>query len=151
MTEQLNLNSFLIVDDSGTARMIIRQCIEIAGFHGREFLEARNVKEAWQILQQQKVDLIVTDLNMPGLDGRALLRLIKDAPELSSTCVIVITSAKNPAKEAELRDLGASSVLDKPISPACIYQVLRNLTRDNNRSEKTHECQSNEQVMPNPD
>ncbi|MGD0153879.1 MAG: response regulator [Thermacetogeniaceae bacterium] len=137
MTEKGNLNSFLIVDDSGTARMIIRQCIEIAGFHGKEFFEARDVKEAWQILQQQKVDLIVTDLNMPGLDGRDLLRLIKGAPELSSTCVIVITSTKNPAKEAELRDLGASSVLDKPVSPACIYQVLMNLTRNDSRSDQT--------------
>ncbi len=130
MTEKANLNSFLIADDSGTARMIIRQCIEIAGFHGKEFLEARDGKEAWQILQHQRVDMVFTDLNMPGLDGRALLKLIKSTPELSSTCVIVITSTNNPAKEAELRDSGVSSVLGKPVSPASIYQALRALTRN---------------------
>lgn len=138
MTESTNLNSFLIADDSSTARMIIRQCIEIAGFHGKEFLEARDGKEAWQILQHHRVDMVFTDLNMPELDGRALLKLIKSMPELSSTCVIVITSTKNPAKEAELRDLGASSVLDKPVSPASIYQTLTAFTRNDSEMKNEH-------------
>lgn len=129
MTDKADLNSFLIVDDSGTARMIVKQCIEIAGFHGKEFLEARDGQEAWQLLQQQRVNMVFTDLNMPGLDGRALLERIKSTPELANTCVVVITSANNPAKEAELRDAGASCVLGKPISPASVYQALMALSK----------------------
>ena len=136
MTDKADLNSFLIVDDSGTARMIVKQCIEIAGFHGKEFLEARDGKEAWRILHQQRVDMVFTDLNMPGLDGRALLERIKSTPELANTCVVVITSASNPAKEAELRDAGASCVLGKPVSPANVYQALTALTRNDSGSEK---------------
>jgi two-component system chemotaxis response regulator CheY len=126
----MNLDSFLIVDDSSTARMIIRRCIEIAGWHGREFLEAGDGKEAWQILQERRVDLVVSDLNMPGWSGRTLLQRIKSTPGLSSTCVVVITSSKNPHQEAELKAAGASFVLDKPVSPAVIFHTLAALSAD---------------------
>ena len=124
MTDSEEIDTFLIVDDSGTARMIIKQCIEIAGFRNRSFIEACNGKEAWQILQQASVDMIITDLNMPELDGRMLLELIKATPELASIPVIVVTSASNPAREAELIGLGAIAVIGKPVSPASMYKTL---------------------------
>lgn len=124
MTDNKEIGAFLIVDDSGTARMIIKQCIEIAGFWNRSFIEARNGKEAWQILQHTSVDMIVTDLNMPELDGRMLLERIKTTPALSSIPVIVVTSAGNPAREAELIGLGATAVIGKPVSPASMYKTL---------------------------
>ena len=67
MTDNKEINTFLIVDDSSTARMIIKQCIEIAGFRDRAFIEARNGEEAWQIVQHVRVDMIITDLNMPEI------------------------------------------------------------------------------------
>jgi two-component system chemotaxis response regulator CheY len=124
MTDSKDIDTYLIVDDSGTARMIMKQCIEMAGFRDKVFIEACNGAEAWQILQQEKVNMIITDLNMPELDGRMLLRLIKDTPALSSIPVIVVTSTGNPAREAELTSLGAASVLNKPVSPASVYKTL---------------------------
>ena len=124
MTDRKEIDIFLIVDDSGTARMIIKQCIEIVGFRDRAFVEARNGEEAWQILQNMRVDMIITDLHMPGMGGRMLLERIKTTPDLSSIPVIVATSASNPEKEAELLGLGASAVLAKPVSPAGMYRTL---------------------------
>lgn len=135
MTENPRLSSFLIVDDSGMSRMLIRQCIENVGFEDCEFLEARDGEEAWQLLQQQKVDLVLTDLNMPKMDGHTLLRQIKNTPEFCSVRVILITSSKNSAREAELMCSGASAVLDKPISPTTIYQALMSLSDDKSELE----------------
>ncbi len=129
MTDSKEINTFLIVDDSITARMIIKQCIEIAGFRDWAFIEARNGEEAWQILQHVRVDMIITDLNMPVLDGRMLLERIKTTPAASSTPVIVVTSTTNPAQEAELIGLGASAVMGKPVSPAEVYKTLSDVNR----------------------
>jgi two-component system chemotaxis response regulator CheY len=115
--------------------MIIKQCIAIAGFRDRAFIEARNGEEAWQILQHVKVDMIITDLNMPVLDGRMLLERIKTTPAVSSTQVIVVTSTANPAQEAELIGLGASAVMGKPVSPAEVYRTLADVNR-NGRERK---------------
>jgi two-component system chemotaxis response regulator CheY len=124
MTDGKDTHTFLIVDDSNTARMIVKQCIEIAGFRDWTFIEARNGEDAWEILQHSNVDIVITDLNMPALDGRMLLKRIKAAPAVSSIPVVVVTSTTNPAQEAELIGLGASAVLGKPVSPANVYRIL---------------------------
>jgi two-component system chemotaxis response regulator CheY len=110
--------------------MIIKQCIQIAGFRDQGFIEARNGEEAWQILQQERVGMIITDLNMPVLDGRMLLERIKTTPAVSSTPVIVVTSTTNPAQEAELIGLGALAVIGKPVSPAEVYNTLGAINRN---------------------
>ena len=127
MTDGKDTNTILIVDDSSTARMIIKQCIEIAGFRDWAFIEARNGEDAWEILQHERVEMIFTDLNMPVLDGRMLLKRVKTTSAVSSTPVIVVTSSINPAQEADLIGLGASAVVGKPVSPAKVYKVLAGL------------------------
>ena len=119
----------MIADDSGTARMFIRRCLEIAGFQEAEFLEAANGHEAIALLRQGGADLVMTDLNMPECDGIELLKQIKADKELKMVPVVVVTSAKNPAKEAELLIHGAVAVLAKPVSPAGISAVLGRIQR----------------------
>ncbi|MCX5864802.1 MAG: response regulator [Deltaproteobacteria bacterium] len=114
-----------IVDDSGTARMFIRRCLEIAGFQGAEIIEAENGKDALEKIRNAPVDLLLTDLTMPVMDGTTLLKWIKANPKLSALPVLVISSAGNPAKEIELKALGAMGVLDKPVSPAKLNMLLR--------------------------
>lgn len=113
-----------IVDDSGTARMFIQRCLEVIGFRDAEFIESANGKEALDKTMQNPVDLLVTDLTMPVMDGETLLKWIKGSPTLKELPVLVISSAGNPAKEAELIKLGAMAVLAKPFTPADLYRVL---------------------------
>lgn len=113
-----------IVDDSSTARMFIRRCLEIAGFQGAEIIEAENGKDALEKIRHTPVDLLLTDLTMPVMDGTTLLKWIKANPKSSGLPVLVISSAGNPAKEVELKALGAMGVLNKPVSPAKLNMLL---------------------------
>ncbi|MFH7319962.1 PleD family two-component system response regulator [Desulfurivibrio sp. D14AmB] len=116
-----------IVDDSSTARMFIRRCLEIAGFGEAEIIEAENGREALEKIRQTPVDLLLTDLTMPVMDGLTLLRWLKGNPKLAELPVLVITSAGNPARKKELVDLGVMGVIDKPVSPAKLSQILQPL------------------------
>ncbi|MEW6217913.1 MAG: response regulator [Thermodesulfobacteriota bacterium] len=116
-----------IVDDSATARMFVRRCLAIIGLAEAEFVELANGQEALACIRELPVDLLVTDLTMPLMDGETLLKWMKANPKLCSVPVLVITSAGNPAKEAELTARGALAVLAKPITPAGLMKALAHL------------------------
>ncbi len=80
----------IIVDDSTTARMIVRRCLEIAGFSDAEFIEAENGKEALALLKEHKVDFVISDLNMPVMDGEMLLKWMKASPKLTDIPLVVL-------------------------------------------------------------
>ncbi len=123
----MSIETIMIVDDSAMARLIMKQCLEIAGYRGKQFIEAINGKDALEKLIKQKADLVVTDLNMPVMEGNALLDNIKNTPELKETPVIIITSNSNSARETELKNKGAFAVINKPISPAVIHKICSQL------------------------
>jgi two-component system, chemotaxis family, chemotaxis protein CheY len=114
----------LIVDDSSTARMFIRRCLEIAGCRGADFQEAGNGKEALDLLKEAPVDFILADLNMPVLDGRNMLKRLKSSPRTCDIPVVVISSASNPASDVELIAEGAYAVLSKPITPPVLIASI---------------------------
>jgi len=118
------MKRIIIADDSATARMFIKRCLEIIGLGEAEFIEAENGKAALNVAKQQVPDLLLTDLNMPVMDGETLLKWVKASPKLCEVPVIVITSAGNPAKEAQLLELGARQVINKPISPPVMMDAL---------------------------
>lgn len=128
------MKTIIIVDDSSTARMFTRRCLEIAGCREATFIEAENGKEALLNLKEQGADFVVTDLNMPIMDGATLLKWIKASPKLNDIPVVVVTSAGNPAKEQELADLGAFAVLSKPISPAGLVSAIGVLLENEEKS-----------------
>ncbi|RMF68905.1 MAG: response regulator [Calditrichaeota bacterium] len=122
------METIVIADDSVAARMIIRRCLEIAGFAQSTFLEAADGAEALELAKSNRVGLLVTDLNMPNMDGRSLLRRIKASPRLTDVPVLVISSAGNEGLTRELKQEGAFDVLNKPVSPANLASILRDLT-----------------------
>jgi two-component system chemotaxis response regulator CheY len=125
------MKRIVIVDDSRTSRMFIRRCFEITCLAETDFHEAADGVEAMALLKRvNNVDLLVTDLNMPNMDGEMLLKSVKDDEALSGLPVVVITSAGNPAKEAELLAQGALAVLNKPVSPATLSDKLGALFQD---------------------
>ena len=121
----------IVADDSATARMIIKRCLQIAGCGDSIFLEAVDGVEALEIAKSNDVNLVVTDLNMPNMDGASLLRRIKASPKLHDLPVSVVSSANNAAKESELLKAGAFAVINKPVSPATVAQTLQSLNKQN--------------------
>lgn len=121
------MNRIVIADDSATARMFIRRCLEIIGLGEATLVEAEHGRDALSLLKEEDADLLLTDLNMPVMDGATLLKWVKSSPRLHDLPVLVITSAGNPAKEQELLGLGAFGVLNKPVSPAVLMDALKPL------------------------
>ena len=124
------MKRIIIADDSATARMFIKRCLEIIGLGDAEIVEAEHGKEALAAAKEKLPDVLLTDLNMPVMDGETLLKWVKASPKLCELPVIVNTSAGNPAKEAQLLQIGARQVLNKPVSPPVMMQALADFLDD---------------------
>jgi two-component system, chemotaxis family, sensor kinase CheA len=101
----------LVVDDQFTAREIQRSILEAAGY---SVVTARDGREAWDLLKNgESVKLVVTDLEMPEMDGLALVRTIRSDPTWSSVPVVVVTSRGGEADEREGLEAGADAYVVK--------------------------------------
>jgi CheY-like chemotaxis protein len=117
--------SVLVVDDSSTSRMIVQRCIEMAGIQVGAFVFAENGLDALALLKKDRaIDLVVTDLNMPKMDGRAFARIVRGDPAFGSIKVVVVSSIADGDAEAELKGLGVAAVVKKPVSPAKMSAAL---------------------------
>ncbi len=123
------MTKILIVDDSATARKLIKKSIEICGLSDVQFVEAGNGRQALDLLHQEPVDVVFTDLNMPEMDGTSLLKRIKASPKLNHLPVIVISSLKNEAAEKMLLAEHALAVLEKPLKLPEVHQVLQEVMK----------------------
>jgi len=118
------LNTLLIVDDSLTARSYIKRCCEVAGYKDSEYLEAGNGEEALCILEKNKVDLLITDLNMPKMNGKSLIKYMKSSMRFNEIPVVVISSTADNVKKDELISNGATEVISKPLSPMVLAKII---------------------------
>lgn len=121
------IETVLIADDSALARTIVKRCLEIAGLSEITFLEACDGKEALESVKTNQVDLILTDLNMPNLDGKAFLKQLKSRPKTVNIPVIVITSLHTDTLVDELMGVGAYAILKKPVSLSILSDIIQNL------------------------
>jgi len=104
----------LLVEDNLHNRRIFSGVLQHFGF---AVVEAVNGAEAVELARQRRPDLILMDLSLPGLDGWAATRQIKDTPELASTPIIALTAHAMPDDEERAREAGCDGYLAKPISP----------------------------------
>ena len=121
------MESILVVDDSATARMVIKRNLEMMGFAECEILEAAHGKEALSAMAKKLPDLVLSDIHMPQMDGLLFLKWVKGNKKLASVPIIFVTSGGNPAREQELLDVGAVAVLRKPLSPEALFPVLESI------------------------
>ena len=112
--------TILIVDDSETSRMIIKKCFTMTGDEDNTFLEAEDGIHALSLMASAPVDLVVTDLNMPRMDGLTLLRKLRTSGRTKNLPVMVISSMGNDHLDQELRDLRVTAIIRKPLTPAKI-------------------------------
>jgi CheY-like chemotaxis protein len=105
--------------------MFVRRCFEVAGLWDATIHEAGDGEQVLRLLDANVFGLIITDLNMPGMDGRALLIELRERK--LGIPIIVVSSAANAALSAELTQLGAAAVVRKPPTPALALQALERL------------------------
>jgi len=116
--------SVMIVDDSPVMRGFIRRVMTLSGFEVSECLEASNGEEALARLEQRSVDVILTDINMPKMNGEELLRRLETDARLRSVPTLVISTDATKARILKMLSLGAQGYMTKPFSPETLREEL---------------------------
>jgi len=114
----------LIVDDSPAMRAFIGRVLDLSGFPVGERLEASNGTEALEVLGGHWIDVILTDLNMPGMDGEQFVRRIEQDDLLRSIPVVVVSTDRTDARVGRLLTLGAKGYVKKPFLPETLRDEL---------------------------
>ena len=114
----------LIVDDSPAMRSFVHRVITLSGFDLSACLEASNGQEALDVLQREWVDAILSDINMPGMDGEEFLRHLAGNELLRSIPVIVISTDATRNRIERLLSLGARGYITKPFLPEALRTQL---------------------------
>ena len=114
----------LIVDDSNSMRAVIKKIISISGFKIDQCVEAGNGKEALEALTDNWVDVIVSDINMPEMNGFELLKSLKEDDLLKNIPVILITTESSEKRMQDAFNLGAKGFIKKPFAPEEVKRIL---------------------------
>ena len=114
----------LIVDDSPAMRTFVRRVIDLSGFELSDCFEASNGGEALDLLRNEWVDAILTDINMPGMDGQEFLRRLSQDEMLRSIPAIVISTDATSHRMASMASLGARGYVTKPYLPETLRAEL---------------------------
>jgi two-component system chemotaxis response regulator CheY len=111
----------LVVDDSTSMRQMVAFTMKEAGF---AVLEGGDGEEALKRLEGQKVELIITDLNMPKMDGLTLIRQVRSRPAYKFTPILMLTTESQDARKQEGKAAGATGWIVKPFNPQQLLQVV---------------------------
>lgn len=107
----------LIVDDSAVMRKIVERSLRQAGIELQEVLEAGNGVEGLAAIQQCAVDLILSDINMPAMDGLEFLQGLRTLDNAKDTPVVMITTEGSESRVVEALTAGARGYIRKPFTP----------------------------------
>ncbi len=106
----------LIVDDSSVMRKIIERSLRQTGIEIENVIEADNGIDALTIMREQHVDLVISDINMPKMDGLEFLRQWHDADPARRVPILMVTTEGSEAKVLEAISLGAKGYIRKPFT-----------------------------------
>ena len=117
--------SILAVDDSASMRQMVRFTLEGAGY---QVLQAADGNEALEVARTRAVDLVLTDVNMPGMDGITLVRELRTLPAYKFVLMLVLTTESGAETKQRGKQAGATGWIVKPFNPdqllATIARVL---------------------------
>lgn len=116
----------LVVDDSASMRQMVSFTLKEAGF---QVIEGANGKEALANVQGKAVNLVITDLNMPVMDGMTLIKQLRALPDFKFTPILMLTTETQDAKKQEGKAAGATGWIVKPFNPEQLMQVVGKVVR----------------------
>lgn len=117
--------SVLVVDDSSTSLKYITKILNDIGID--QITQATNGKQAFELINKHFFDLIITDFNMPEMDGLQLTTSIRSGDSQKSIPILMLTSEQNENRLAAVKNAGVSAILDKPFEPASIRNLIAQL------------------------
>ena len=119
--------TFLVVDDFSTMRRIIRNLLKECGYQNVEEAEDGNVAIAR--INTGSIDFIVSDLNMPNMDGFELLRRVRTDPRFSHLPVLLVTAEARKEDIITAAQAGASGYIVKPFTRATLEEKIRKIVQ----------------------
>ena len=119
--------NLLIVDDSTAIRKILVRVLNQTGLPLGKVLEASDGQEALRLMETNQFALILSDINMPNMDGLQLLRMLRGMPAWHDVPVVMITTEGGQDRVKEAVDLGATSYIRKPFSADVLRDKLAGL------------------------
>lgn len=117
----------LVVDDSLPMRAIIKKVIKVSGFNVGQIFEAGNGKEALEIVKNEWLDLVLTDYNMPVMNGLELVSEMKRDELYKDIPVVMITTEGSREMVDEFMEKGATDYIKKPFTPEMVRTKLNNI------------------------
>ena len=116
--------TIMIVDDSASLRQVVGIALRGAGY---DVLEASDGRDALGKLKGQKVHLMISDVNMPNMDGISFVKAVKQMPAYKFTPVVMLTTESQDAKKKEGQEAGAKAWVLKPFKPEQMIGVVQKL------------------------
>ena len=117
----MNRKTILVIEDDDMNRKLVRTLLEIGGY---EIMEARDAETGLELAGAQKPDLILMDIQLPGMDGLDATRLLKQDPATAGIPVVALTSYAMQGDEEKALDAGCAGYMSKPIDTRKFLQEL---------------------------
>lgn len=116
----------LVVDDSTSIRQMVAFTLKQAGF---DVIEGMHGEDALTNVNGKSVDLVITDLNMPVMDGMTLIRNLREKPQFKFTPILMLTTESQETRKQEGKTAGATGWIVKPFEPEKLLQVVAKVVR----------------------
>ncbi|MEW6100094.1 MAG: response regulator [Pseudomonadota bacterium] len=120
------MHSILAVDDSASMRQMVSFTLKSAGYN---VVEAIDGQDAFEKAASRSFDLVLTDQNMPRMDGITLVKRLRETPQFKSTPILILTTESSDQMKQAGRAAGATGWLVKPFDPNKLLEVIQKVIR----------------------
>mgnify|MGYP001111185182 CR=1 FL=1 len=120
------MKKILAVDDSASMRQMVSFTLKNAGF---DVTEAKDGVDALEVAQSNDFDLVITDVNMPAMDGISLVKHLRALPSFKFTPILMLTTESGTDKKSEGKAAGATGWIVKPFNPEQLLAVIKKVAR----------------------
>ena len=119
--------NIMVVDDSAIVRAVVKKTLGIAGIDVGQFHEASNGKEALKKMEENWIDIVFADINMPEMNGIEMVDRMAEKGMLQSIAVVIVSTERSVTRIEELKAKGVRAYLNKPFTPESIREVVEKL------------------------
>jgi two-component system chemotaxis response regulator CheY len=115
----------LTIDDSKTMRDMLMLTLSSSGY---DVVQAVDGEDGLDVLKRENVDVVITDINMPKMDGYGVIQNLRQDPNYDATPILVLTTESDREKKERARELGATGFIVKPFNPTSLVEVIRKVS-----------------------